>query len=36
MSIPTLAFFKNGKVMEQSVGVLNKAELKKKIEENLG
>lgn len=35
MSIPTLIFFKKGKVMEQVVGVLNKAGLKKKIEENL-
>ncbi|MDD2689198.1 MAG: thioredoxin [Candidatus Omnitrophica bacterium] len=35
MSIPTLVFFKNGKVMEQAVGVLGKAELKRKIEENL-
>lgn len=35
MSIPTLIFFKNGKVMDQVVGALSKAELKKKIEENL-
>ncbi|MFH0935302.1 MAG: thioredoxin [Candidatus Omnitrophota bacterium] len=35
MSIPTIIFFKKGKVMEQVVGVLNKAGLKKKIEENL-
>jgi thioredoxin 1 len=35
MSIPTLIFFKNGKVVEQAVGVLNKAELKRKIEENI-
>lgn len=35
MSIPTLIFFKNGKVMDQVVGSLSKAELKKKIEENL-
>jgi thioredoxin 1 len=35
MSIPTLVFFKGGKVMEQAVGALNKAQLKKKIEENL-
>lgn len=35
MSIPTLIFFKNGKVMEQGTGALSKAELKKKIEENL-
>lgn len=33
MSIPTLIFFKNGKVMEQVVGVVNKTGLKKKIEE---
>ncbi len=36
MAIPTLMFFKNGKVMEQSVGALSKAELKKKIEGLLG
>lgn len=35
MSIPTLVFFKKGKVMEQITGALNKAELKKKIERNL-
>lgn len=35
MSIPTLIFFKNGKVAEQAVGALNKAELKNKIEETL-
>lgn len=35
MSIPTLIFFKNGKVTDQVVGALSKAELKKKIEENL-
>lgn len=35
MSIPTLMFFKNGKVLEQVVGALSKAELKKKIEEIL-
>lgn len=33
MSIPTLMFFKNGQVVEQIVGALNKNELKKKIEE---
>ena len=33
MSIPTLLFFKNGKVLEQLAGALNKAELKRKIEE---
>jgi thioredoxin 1 len=32
MSIPTLMFFKKGKVMEQFVGALNKHDLKKKIE----
>ena len=35
MSVPTLVFFKNGKISEQLVGVLNKAQLKRKIEENL-
>ncbi len=35
MSIPTLIFFKNGKVMDQAVGALNKTELKRKIEANL-
>lgn len=35
MSIPTLIFFKNGKVMGQATGVLNKVELKRKIEENI-
>lgn len=35
MSIPTLIFFKNGKVTDQVVGVLNKQGLKHKIEENL-
>ncbi len=35
MSIPTLIFFKGGKVMAQVSGVQNKASLKKKIEENL-
>ena len=35
MSIPTLMFFKKGKVMEQAVGALNKADLKKKIEANI-
>ena len=35
MSIPTMIFFKNGKVMEQAAGDLNKLKLKKKIEENL-
>ena len=35
MSIPTLMFFKGGKVMDQVVGALNKSDLKKKIEANL-
>ena len=35
MSIPTLMVFKNGKVLEQVVGALNKNDLKKKIEEFL-
>ncbi|PIP18683.1 MAG: thioredoxin [Candidatus Omnitrophica bacterium CG08_land_8_20_14_0_20_41_16] len=35
MSIPTLIFFKGGKVMDQVNGALNKSALKQKIEENL-
>jgi thioredoxin 1 len=35
MSIPTIIFFKNGKVMEQIVGALNKVELKRKIEDTI-
>lgn len=35
MSIPTLMFFKGGKIMDQVVGALSLSELKKKIEENL-
>ncbi|MFH1397255.1 MAG: thioredoxin [Candidatus Omnitrophota bacterium] len=35
MSIPTLVFFKNGKAVAQTVGAISKAELKRKIEENL-
>ena len=35
MSIPTIIFFKKGKVMEQAVGALSKNDLKKKIEHNL-
>jgi thioredoxin 1 len=35
MSIPTLIFFKGGKVMAQVSGALNKSALKQKIEENL-
>ena len=34
MSIPTIIFFKKGKVMNQLVGVASKLELKRKIEEN--
>lgn len=33
MSIPTLMFFKDGKVTDQIIGVLSKQQLKKKIEE---
>lgn len=35
MSIPTLIFFKKGKAVDQVIGILSKAELKKKIEGNL-
>lgn len=35
MSIPTLMFFKNGRAVDQATGVISKAELKKKIEDNL-
>lgn len=35
MSIPTLMFFKKGRVVDQAVGALPKAELKKKIEDAL-
>ena len=35
MSIPTIIFFKNGKVMNQHVGAVSKLDLKRKIEENL-
>ncbi|MFH0826773.1 MAG: thioredoxin [Candidatus Omnitrophota bacterium] len=35
MSIPTLMFFKGGKIMDQVVGALSLSELKRKIEENL-
>ncbi|MFH1888492.1 MAG: thioredoxin [Candidatus Omnitrophota bacterium] len=35
MSIPTLMFFKEGRVLGQFVGALSKAELKRKIEEGL-
>ncbi|MCX5669148.1 MAG: thioredoxin [Candidatus Omnitrophica bacterium] len=34
MSIPTIIFFKNGKVMNQLVGAASKLDLKRKIEEN--
>ncbi|MBI5428309.1 MAG: thioredoxin [Nitrospinae bacterium] len=33
--IPTLLLFKNGKVVQQMVGVKSKAEIKKVIDENL-
>lgn len=33
MSIPTLIFFKKGKPVNQAVGAISKAELKKKITE---
>ena len=35
MSIPTLMFFKKGRVIDQAVGAIPKAELKRRIEENL-
>lgn len=35
MSIPTLMFFKNGRVVAQVAGALSKPDLKKKIEEDL-
>jgi thioredoxin 1 len=35
MSIPTIIFFKNGKVSNQIVGAMGKPDLKRKIEENL-
>lgn len=35
MSIPTLLLFKGGKVVDQWVGVLSKADLKKGIEKHL-
>ncbi len=35
MSIPTIVFFKKGKVMGQLVGAVSKLDLKRKIEENL-
>jgi len=35
MSIPTLMFFKKGQVVAQASGALSRAELKKRISENL-
>lgn len=35
MSIPTLMFFKDGKILEQFTGAFSKAQLKNKIEANL-
>ena len=35
MSIPTLMLFKEGRVVEQTAGALNKQQLKQKIEANL-
>ena len=35
MSIPTIVFLKNGKVMDQLVGAFSRHDLKRKIEENL-
>jgi len=35
MSIPTLIFFKHGKIMGQVTGAINKTGLKHRIEENL-
>lgn len=35
MSIPTLMFFKDGRAASQVTGAIGKAELKKKIAENL-
>ncbi len=35
MSIPTVIFLKNGKVMGQIVGAFSRLDLKRKIEENL-
>lgn len=35
MSIPTIVFFKKGKVMNQFMGAVSKHEFKRKIEENL-
>ncbi len=35
MSIPTIIFFKNGKVLNQIVGAVSKVDLRRNIEENL-
>lgn len=35
MSIPTIIFFKKGRVMEQAAGAINQRELRRKIENNL-
>lgn len=35
MSIPTIIFLKNGKIMGQLVGAVSRHDLKRKIEENL-
>ncbi len=35
MSIPTLLFFKDGKVMDQATGALSKSDLRKRIMDNL-
>ncbi|MDD5252893.1 MAG: thioredoxin [Candidatus Omnitrophota bacterium] len=35
MSIPTIIFFKDGKVLNQIVGAVSKLDLKRNIEENL-
>ena len=35
MSIPTLILFKHGRVMDRMVGALSKADLKKRIDENI-
>jgi len=35
MSIPTLIFFKQGKVMDQASGAMSRQELRRRIEENL-
>jgi thioredoxin 1 len=35
MSVPTLIFFKNGKVSDQFIGALDKTQLKRKIAESI-